>query len=252
MPKKNDFIAVFDSGVGGISVLRHLVEQMPQENYLYYGDCANAPYGKRTTEQVRQLTIAAADMLLRRDVKALVVACNTATSAAINDLREKYPDTIIVGIEPALKPAADHFPQGKVGVLATPLTLSEEKFAHLAERFPSLQIMPIPLPELVELIETGASQEALEDYLMPRLTPYAGKLEAGVLGCTHFPLAMNAIRKILGRHTLILDGGHGTARETHRRLAEADLLSHGPGSVQIEVSGSDPAVAARCAALLEQ
>ena len=112
MAVKTDKIAVFDSGVGGISVLRELVKLMPGEDFLYFGDSANAPYGNKTTEEVRRLTLHNANMLLNRGVKALVIACNTATSAAISDLRQAYPDAIIVGIEPALKPAADQFPKG--------------------------------------------------------------------------------------------------------------------------------------------
>ena len=123
MNTKEDFIAVFDSGVGGISVLRHLRRVMPGERYLYFGDSANAPYGTKTKDEVEALTFAAARHLMARGVKALVVACNTATSAAIHDLREAYPDTIVIGIEPALKLAYDRYHGGGIGVMATPMTL---------------------------------------------------------------------------------------------------------------------------------
>ena len=125
MHTKNEYIAVFDSGLGGISVLKELCKLMPEEQYLYYGDSANAPYGAKSTEEVRALTLDAAEMLLGRGVKALVVACNTATAAAINQLRERYPETIIVGIEPAVKLAADRCHGGAIGVMATPVTLRE-------------------------------------------------------------------------------------------------------------------------------
>ena len=129
MNLKQDYIAVFDSGVGGISVLRHLIRHMPGERFLYYGDSAKAPYGSRTTEEVRQLTLAAAEKLTNEyPVKALVIACNTATAAAVTQVREKYADLIVIGIEPALKVAADHFPGGRIGVMATEVTLREEKF----------------------------------------------------------------------------------------------------------------------------
>ena len=134
MSKKSDYIAVFDSGVGGVSVLRELLKLMPNERYLYFGDSANAPYGTRPTSEVRDLTLAAADMLMARSCKALVVACNTATAAAIIDLRAKYTDKIIIGIEPALKVAADHFPGGEVGVMATPV---ECRVFQKARRFPT-------------------------------------------------------------------------------------------------------------------
>ena len=240
MHTKNEYIAVFDSGVGGISVLRELVKKMPGEKFLYFGDSANAPYGKRTTEEVRRLTVDAAAMLMARGIKALVVACNTATAAAITDLRTAYPDAIIVGIEPALKVAADRFPNGHIGVMATPVTLREEKFHQQLERFPQVQVSLIPAPELVDLVEAGHAEDAqAEQYLRGILAPYAGKLDAVVLGCTHFPFAAKVIGKILGEKTVILDGGEGTARETFRRLQEADLLEMGEGCVQIENSSGD-------------
>ena len=251
MHNKDEYIAVFDSGVGGISVLRELVRVMPQEKFLYFGDSANAPYGERSTQQVRQLTLAAAEMLMARGVKALVVACNTATSAAITTLREKYPDTIIIGIEPALKLAADRFPGGHIGVMATPVTLREEKFNQQLERFPGVTVSTIPVPALVELVEAGHRDDPqVEQLLRPALEPYAGKLDAVVLGCTHYPFAAGTIGKILGKDTAILDGGAGTARETHRRLAQAGLLYDGPGQVQIENSANDPAVLALSMELL--
>lgn len=135
MNTKQDYIAVFDSGVGGISVLRHLRRVMPGERYLYFGDSANAPYGTKTKDEVEALTFAAARHLMARGVKALVVACNTATSAAIHDLREAYPDTIVIGIEPALKLAYDRYHGGGIGVMATPMTLREEKFEALMHRY---------------------------------------------------------------------------------------------------------------------
>ena len=242
MYDKNDYIAVFDSGVGGISVLRHLVAQMPNERFLYFGDSANAPYGTRSTEEIRALTFAAAERLLSRDVKALVLACNTATAAAVKDLRKTYPERIVIGIEPALKLAADHFPGGKVGVMATEVTLREEKFDSLLHRFDeSCEIFKIPAPGLVQLVESGkADSPETEDFLRDLLSPYVGKLDALVLGCTHYPFAAEAISRVLGEQVKLLDGGDGTARETKRRLAEAGLLEEGEGSLIIENSKDDP------------
>ena len=132
---KHSYIAVFDSGVGGVSVLRELRALMPGERFYYFGDSRNAPYGKKTTDEVRELTLAAGrKLLVEQDCKALVVACNTATAAAITDLREAYPDRIIVGIEPALKLACDRHPGGTVGIMATDVTLREKKLAALMER----------------------------------------------------------------------------------------------------------------------
>lgn len=231
-------IAVFDSGVGGISVLRHLTKLMPGEQFLYYGDSANAPYGTKTREQVKTLTFAAAERLTGRGIKALVVACNTATSAAIDDLRSAYPDLIIIGIEPALKMAADRFPGGCIGVMATPMTLREEKFSLLLERFRErCQVLRLPAPGLVELIEQGqADSPETEALLSELLGPYIGRLDALVLGCTHYPLAEKALHRVLGRRIALLDGGEGTARETRRRLREAGLLQEGEGRVLFENS----------------
>ena len=250
---KNDFIAVFDSGVGGISVLRHLVRQLPEERFLYFGDSANAPYGTKTKEQVRELTFAAAEKLRARGIKALVVACNTATSAAINDLRAAYPDLIIIGIEPALKLAADKFPGGHLGVMATPMTLREEKFARLMERFcESGEIFKIPAPGLVELIESGKADSPETDELLRNLFAPYPKLDALVLGCTHYPFAKAAIARVLGDGVALLDGGDGTARETKRRLQDAGLLRSGEGCVIIENSKESPQLLALSKQLLEE
>ena len=251
MDPKKQYIAVFDSGVGGISVLRELVALMPRENYLYFGDSANAPYGDRTTQQVRQLTMAAAESLMERGIKALVIACNTATAAAINELRQRWPDKIIIGIEPALKLAYDKFPQSRVGVMATQVTLREEKFNHQLERFPDMRVSLIPAPGLVEMIEAGLVEAPQTETLLRQLLgPYVGKLDALVLGCTHYPFVKEAIGRVLGSETVLLDGSLGTARHTMRRLEEAGLLAEGEGSVQIENSSGDPALTALAAQLL--
>ena len=251
MDPKRSPIAVFDSGVGGISVLRELVKQMPREHYLYFGDSANAPYGDKTTQQVRQLTLDAARMLLSQGAKALVVACNTATAAAIDLLRQTYPDKIIIGIEPALKMGADRFPGGRIGVMATQVTLREEKFLHQTERFPDTTVFQIPAPGLVELIEGGHS-DRIDGFLEALLLPYVGKLDALVLGCTHYPFVKQRIAGILGPDTALLDGGEGTARHTQHCLADAGLLHDGPGSIQIENSSADSGMILLARRLLEQ
>ena len=254
MYTRDDYIAVFDSGVGGISVLRQLRKLMPEENYVYFGDSANAPYGSRPTEEVRVLTLAAANKLITEyPVKALVVACNTATAAAIKQLRSAYPELIVVGIEPALKLAADSFPGGNLGVLATEVTLREEKFDRLMHRFDrDCTVHKIPAPGVVELIEAGKndSPEMLE-LLNKLLGPYVGNLDALVLGCTHYPFVARNIASIMGAKTQLLHGGPGTARETKRRLQKADLLRNGTGSVTILNSGADPRKLRLAQALLE-
>lgn len=253
---RREKIIVFDSGVGGASVLRHLRRILPREDFLYFGDDANAPYGKRSTDEVRALTFAVTEkLLLAYPVKALVVACNTATSAAICDLRKKYPHLIVVGIEPALKMAAERFPGGHIGIMATDVTLREKKLNDLMARFAEkCTISRISAPGLVELVEQGAGNSAQAQALLePVLSPYRGRLDALVLGCTHYPFAHVPISCILGEGTLLLDGGEGTARQTRRRLAEAGLLyeGEGTGSVEILHSGDDPQFIQRIKTLME-
>ncbi len=253
MNRKEDFIAVFDSGVGGISVLRQLKKQMPNERYLYFGDSANAPYGSRSTMEVRSLAMQAAEYLIKQGTKALVVACNTATAAAIEVLRQTYPELIVVGIEPALKLAADRFPGGCVGVLATPVTLREEKFQHLVETSSNhCQVIRLPAPGLSDLVEQGkANSPESEALLQPLLSPWVGKMDALVLGCTHYPFAAETISCIMGSTTVLLDGGEGTARETRRRLTEAGLLYDGPGLIRWENSLNSPAINALSLKLMD-
>ena len=253
--KKTDAIAVFDSGVGGISVLGELRRLLPGERYLYFGDSANAPYGTRPTAEVQALTFAAVERLLwETPLKALVIACNTATAAAVSALRQKYPELIIIGIEPALKLAASRFPGGNIGIMATEVTLREEKLGRLMDRVADhCQIHKIPAPGLVELVEQGLADSAQAEALLSGiLGPYVGKLDALVLGCTHYPFAAGTIGKILGPETALLDGGEGTARETRRRLAQAGLLEEGSGGVEILNSLNDPKVLSLSRKLLNE
>lgn len=220
-------IAVFDSGVGGISVLQALLQEMPNENYWYYGDSANAPYGTKTLEEVRKLTISHVERFILEGAKGVVVACNTATSAAVRILRQKYPEVPIIGIEPAVKPAVLSKHKPNVVVMATPMTIREEKFHNLMERYMGMaHIIPLPCPGLMEYIEHGDVQgEELEQFLERLFEPFEkDKLDAVVLGCTHYPFVAKELQKVLGEKVLLFEGGPGTARETKRRLAEADLL----------------------------
>lgn len=254
MNTKQDYIAVFDSGVGGISVLRHLRRVMPGEKYLYFGDSANAPYGTKSRDEVEALTFAAAKQLMAQGIKALVVACNTATSAAINDLRAAFPELIVIGIEPALKLAVDRFPGGGIGVMATPMTLREEKFENLMHRYGEhCRVYKLPAPGLVELVEQGkADSPEAETLLRELFAPYTGKLDTVVLGCTHYPFAAKTISRILGDGVTLLDGGDGTARETRRRLEEAGLLENGRGEVILTNSTKDESLLRLSSQLLEK
>ncbi len=241
MNQKTDYIAVFDSGVGGISVLRQLRKVMPNERYLYFGDSANAPYGTKSFQHIQQLALTAVQRLVDQGVKALVVACNTATAVAIDILREAYPDLIVVGIEPALKVGADKYPGGHIGVMATPVTLEGEKFHRLLGRFADrCQISLIGAPGLADLVEEGKQNgPEVEALLRHLLDPYRGKLDALVLGCTHYPLAQEMIEKVLGSKTELLDGGEGTAVQTKHLLQIRGLLHEGPGEVVFQNSLPD-------------
>jgi glutamate racemase len=226
LDKKNP-IAVFDSGVGGISVLRELTRIMPQEDFIYFGDSKHAPYGTKRLEEVRTLTIACADSLFEEGAKGLVVACNTATSAAVRILRERYPDIPIVGIEPALRPAALFMEHPRVLVMATPMTIREEKFHRLMARYEDqADVIPLACPGLMDFIERGdLDGDDLHRYLEDLLYSYSdNRVDAAVLGCTHYPFARKQIQRVLGERVRIFDGGEGTAREMRRRLGEASLL----------------------------
>lgn len=254
--KKGQPVGVFDSGVGGISVLQELIKVMPNENYIYLGDSKHAPYGTKPLEMVRQLTFENVRILLDQGAKGLVVACNTATSAAVRLMRGMYPELPIVGIEPALKPAALQKEHPRVLVMATPMTVQQEKFRQLMARYEEkAEIYPLPCPGLMEFIEAGdLESERLHDFLQQLLAPYLDKdLDSVVLGCTHYPFARKMIRRILGDTVTIFDGGEGTAREMRRRLAAADLLnpSEEPGWVRFENSVATEAELALCQRLLK-
>ena len=251
---RNSPIVVFDSGVGGVSVLRALVRELPTERFVYFGDSANAPYGPRTTEEIRALTLDALTRLKKEyDFKAAVIACNTATSAAIGELRTAWPELPIIGIEPALKPAADRHPGGTVVVMATETTLREEKFAALTRRMEGrCRVVGLPCPELVEFVERGETESpALYAYLNAILEPWR-EADAVVLGCTHFPFALAALRRVLSPDTELLDGSLGTARNTRSQLAERSLLREtGEGSVSFLNSSPDPGMIELCRRLLQ-
>lgn len=247
MTKKTKPIGVFDSGVGGISVLRELRRILPCEDFYFFGDSANAPYGTKTIDEVRGLTVLHVDRMVSSGAKAIVVACNTATSAAIGALRTKYTDLPVIGIEPALKPAAESKRHAVILALATPMTIREEKFHELSERFrETTEIIPLPAPELVTLVEEGKEDgPEMESYLKKLFMPYAGKrIDAIVLGCTHFPFAAAAIRRYWGDRVRLFDGAEGTARELKRKLTEKDLLnpSEGPGKIILENSLGEPMI----------
>jgi len=222
-------IAVMDSGLGGLSVLKVLREVLPNENYVYFGDSANAPYGEKRGDEVKRITDENIGMLTSGGAKAVVIACNTATSAAAEYVRSKYSDVPIIGMEPAVKPAAMMASHPTVVVMATPLTLKREKFLCLLEKYShKADFITVPCHGLVELVERGVVEgEEMDQCLGGILSPYTDKVkvDAVVLGCTHYVHAAKAINKALGGNVQIFDGVLGTVREVERRLAAAGLLN---------------------------
>lgn len=226
-----DYIGVFDSGVGGISVLRELVRELPEEDFYFFGDSANAPYGEKTIGQVRDLSLAVASRMAGCGVKAIVIACNTATSAAVRKIRELYSERIpIIGIEPALKPAAERIDNRRILVMATSVTLKLDKYGELSRRLEKqAEFLPLECSGLAARIEKGnLGGEDLKELLEKLLNPFKGRVDGIVLGCTHYPFAAKQISEIMGGIPLY-DGAGGTARELHRQLERRGLLKKEPG-----------------------
>ena len=244
MDKTNFSIGFFDSGVGGISVLKEAVKLLPKENYIYMGDSLNAPYGVKTPEEVRKLTFNMVDKLISMNVKAIVVACNTATSIAIDELRKAYKGIPIIGIEPALKPAVESYGNGIIVIMATPMTLSENKFSKLRERYnKASDIIPMPCDGLVEIIEAGNTNgEIVEAYLRNRFKNIAKeKVSSVVLGCTHYPFIKEALINVINDEVAVIDGSLGTVKQLKRKLEQKGLLNtnNEQGAVKILNSKSD-------------
>ena len=234
-------IGVFDSGVGGISVLAEMERMLPHEDFVYFGDTLHAPYGTKPEAEVLGYVRGVMAHLAARDVKAVVIACNTATSVAAARLREELTLPII-GMEPALKPAAEHRRGGAILVLATPMTLRLPKFQALYARYGE-GAEPLPCPGLMDLVEQEDFARA-EAYLKELLRPYdLLRVDAVVLGCTHYVFLRPVLRRLLPETTLILDGNAGTARQLARVLNERGLLREtGAGSITLETSGNADAV----------
>lgn len=238
---KDKPIGFFDSGVGGISVLKEAIKMLPGEDFIYFGDSKNAPYGTRTIEEIRQLTSNAVEFLLGKGCKAVVVACNTATSAAIDILRTKYRGIPLIGIEPALKPAVELRRQGKIIVMATPVTLSEKKFNKLVLDYGrEAEIEPLPCAGLAELIEKGIVEgREMHIFLENKLEGYSKKEIASiVLGCTHYPFIKEELNRIVGFNVPVIDGSHGTSKYLKTQLAEYNLSRDRNSGGRVEIYNS--------------
>ena len=235
-------VGVFDSGVGGLSVLGEIERLLPDESLLYVADTGHMPYGEKSPEFIRERCVQVAQFFREQGAKALVLACNTATVAAVADLRQRYPDWPIVGMEPAVKPAAAATRSGIVGVLATTGTLRSAKFVALLDRFANeVQVITQPCPGLVELIETGDLHSPelrllLQGYVQPLL---AAGCDTLILGCTHYPFLKPLLATLVPADVVLVDTGAAVARQLQRLLSSGALLAKGPARpAQFWTSGS--------------
>ncbi len=228
-------IGIFDSGVGGLSVLRAVRQQMPQQPVLYLADQAHVPYGQRSLAEVRAFAEEITRFLLARGAQLIVVACNAASAAALHHLRREFPGTPFVGMEPAVKPAAEQTRTGVVGVLATPATFQGELYASVVERFAGgVLLLQDTCPGLVRQIEAGlldtpATRAILESALAPML---AKKIDTVVLGCTHYPFVIPLIQEIVGPGVRVIDPAPAVARQAGRLLAALGGSKAGPAGSQ--------------------
>ena len=246
-------VGLLDSGLGGISVLGEALRQLPNEDYVYYGDTANAPYGDKTPEEVLGLVHQAVERLMELRCKAIVIACNTATSVSAGKLRQELALPII-GMEPALKPASLLPGEGKILVMATRVTLALPKFQALMAQY-GRDAVPVPCPGLMECVERGELEGPQVTALLRQLLgPWLSQpVKAVVLGCTHYPFLRKAIAALFPKETPLIDGNAGSVRQLRRRLEEEGLLSNRqePGRVTFLSSSEEPSVLQRMQTMLE-
>ncbi len=221
-------IGVFDSGVGGLWILKHLQEKLPSYHYLYVADQAHVPYGQKSLAEIKQFCETITDFLISEKCQVIVIACNTASAASLKYLREQFPDTLFVGMEPAVKPAAQITKTGKIGVLATTATFQGELYHSLVEKFAQdIEIFTNPCVGLVNQIERGefaspVTRSILEDAILPMLKQGVDTL---VLGCTHYPFVTPLIREIAGQEVQVIDPTAAVVRQVKRIITENNLLT---------------------------
>ena len=236
-------IGVFDSGVGGLTVLRELRLRLPQEDILYVADQAHAPYGSRELTELRRFGFGIVEFLLARGAKLIVVACNTISAAALQPLRAAYPAVPFIGMEPAVKPAAEESARGIIGVIATEATFQGALFASVVNRYGrGVQVITRTVPGLVERIEAGQVEgPELEILLRQRLQPL---VDAGVdelvLGCTHYPFVIRALQNAVGPDVRIIDPSPAVARQTEQVLTDRMLLAAGGAGTTAAYTSGDP------------
>lgn len=232
-------IAIFDSGVGGLTVLQRAVKSLPEEEYIFYADTDHAPYGIKDKAEIAAYSEAAVDFLIEKGCDIVVIACNTATSAAADRLREKY-DLPILGIEPAVKPAVEHGRGNRILVIATLLTIQEEKLHRLIDKVDEHHLVDLKaLPRLVEFAQAGEFEsDAVKQYLHEELDErHPEEYECVVLGCTHFNHFKEAIREIFGKDCAVIDGSEGTVRNLVATARKNGFLSAGRLNIEYYESG---------------
>lgn len=242
-------IGLFDSGLGGLSVMREVRALLPAEDLLYFADSAYCPYGSRSETEIRRRALRIAAFFRRQGAKMLVVACNTASVAALERLRARYPDWPIVGMEPAVKPAVAATRNGRIGVLATTVTLHGERFAALLQRYAQgISVYSLPGQGLVERVEAGqVDTPETAAYLRELLSPLQiAQVDTLVLGSTHYPFLRPLIAEVMGPEVTIVDSGAAVARQVRRVLEEQDLLTprQGTGQESFYTSGDTALVCA--------
>ena len=235
--KQNEAIGIFDSGIGGVTVLKEIINILPNEKYIYYSDSKHNPYGVKTKEEVLGFVDRIINYFIEKDCKAIVFACNTATALAIDEMRKKYPDLLLIGTEPAYKMIHDYAPNTKTLVMATPATIESERFQNLYHHYDNQKSYLLACPNLAYLIEEEKEEE-LTSYLQQLLGPFQKEnIESVVLGCTHYPLIIEKIENILGK-VKFYDGGEGIANHLYHLLESNHLLNFNKAKKEISFEDS--------------
>ena len=224
-------IGIFDSGIGGVTVLKEILKVLPKENYIYYSDSKNNPYGDKTDKEIIKICDKIVQFLIQKNCKAIIVACNTASAKAVDFLRNKYSQIPIIAIEPAYKMVHDHAKEQPTLLMATKGTIESEKFQMLYNKYDNNKTEILPCVGLANIIEEGNIQK-IKKYLKENLQKYKGKVKNVVLGCTHYPLIKDEIKEVLGEDIEFFDGAQGVVNHLKEVLKEKDLLEENEGKIQ--------------------
>ena len=223
-------IGIFDSGIGGVTVLKEILKVLPKENYIYYSDSKNNPYGDKTDKEIIKICDKIVQFLIQKNCKAIIVACNTASAKAVEFLRNKYSQIPIIAIEPAYKMVHDYAEEQSTLLMATKGTIESEKFQMLYNKYDNNKTEILPCVGLANIIEEGNIQK-IKKYLKENLQKYKGKVKNVVLGCTHYPLIKDEIKEVLGEDVEFFDGAQGVVNHLKKILKEKDLLEENEGKI---------------------